>query len=168
MKKIISALSLAVLTLLLTSCGGEEVSVTPVTRGISFTAELTYYNENYEAAVTVSENGETVMEITYPDNIKGLTFKFNGEEVTAEFAGLEYKTDFKAFSEGACCMRLYEILKDTFNEESSVIKEGDNYCISGQSGDISYKMYLGGAGLPISAGDSGGFTVNFKNVTILK
>lgn len=169
MKKIISVLSFAVLTLFLSACGGKKVSVTPVTRGISFTAELSYYNECYEAQVTVASNGETDMEITSPDTIKGLTFHFDGEEVTAKYAGLEYKADFKAFSEGACCIRLYEILKDTFKEETAVTKEGENYCISRDGGDLSYKLYLGGGGLPITAEDSqSGFTVNFKNVTILK
>lgn len=169
MKKIISVLSFAVLTLFLSACGGKKVSVTPVTRGISFTAELSYYNECYEAEVTVASNGETDMEITSPDTIKGLSFHFDGEEVTAKYAGLGYKADFKAFSEGACCIRLYEILKDTFKEETAVTKEGENYCISRDGGDLSYKLYLGGGGLPITAEDSqSGFTVNFKNVTILK
>lgn len=165
MKKIISVLSLVIL--FLCACGEKKISVTPVTSGISFTAELTYYNECFEADVTVAKNGETDMEITSPDTIKGLVLHFNGEEITAKYAGLEYKADFKSLPEGACCARLYEILKDTFNEDATVNSEENSYYIMRDSKDISYKLYLGATGLPISAEDNSGFTVNFKNVTIL-
>lgn len=166
MKKIISVLLLAVF--FLCACGENKANITPVTRGISFTAELTYYNECCEANVTVAKNGETDMEITSPDTIKGLVFHFNGTEVTAKYAGLEYKTDFKALPESACFTKLYEILRDSFKEDISVTSEGDSYCISRDSSDISYKLYLGATGLPISAEEkSSGFTAYFKNVTIL-
>ena len=165
MKKIISVLFLAIL--FFCACGEKKISVTPVTSGISFAAELTYYNECYEADVTVAKNGKTDIEITSPDTIKGLVFHFNGEEITAKYSGLEYKTDFKSLPESACCERLYEILKDTFNEDVTVTLEGDSYYIMRDSEDISYKLYLGATGLPISAEDNSGFTVNFKNVTIL-
>ena len=165
MKKIISVLSLVIL--FLCACGEKKIAVTPVTSGISFTAELTYYNECFEADVTVAKNGETDMEITSPDTIKGLVLHFNGEEITAKYAGLEYKADFKSLPEGACCARLYEILKDTFNEDVTVNSEENSYYIMRDSKDISYKLYLGATGLPISAEDNSGFTVNFKNVTIL-
>lgn len=165
MKKIIPVLSLAIL--FLCACGEKKIAVTPVTSGISFTAELTYYNECFEADVTVAKNGETDMEITSPDTIKGLVLHFNGEEITAKYAGLEYKADFKSLPEGACCARLYEILKDTFNEDVTVTSEENSYYIMRDSKDISYKLYLGATGLPISAEDNSGFTVNFKNVTIL-
>ena len=67
-----------------------------------------------------------------------------------------------------CCARLYEILEDTFNEDTTVTLEGDSYYIMRDSEDISYKLCLGATGLPISAEEkSTGFTVNFKNVTIL-
>lgn len=153
--------------LFLCACGEKKIAVTPVTSGISFTAELTYYNECFEADVTVAKNGETDMEITSPDTIKGLVLHFNGEEITAKYAGLEYKADFKSLPEGACCARLYEILKDTFNEDVTVNSEENSYYIMRDSKDISYKLYLGATGLPISAEDNSGFTVNFKNVTIL-
>ncbi len=153
--------------LFLCACGEKKIAVTPVTSGISFTAELTYYNECFEADVTVAKNGETDMEITSPDTIKGLVLHFNGKEITAKYAGLEYKADFKFLPEGACCARLYEILKDTFNEDVTVNSEENSYYIMRDSKDISYKLYLGATGLPISAEDNSGFTVNFKNVTIL-
>ena len=165
MKKIISVLFLAIL--FLCACGEKKIAVTPVTSGISFTAELTYYNECFEADVTVAKNSETDMEMTSPDTIKGLVLHFNGEEITAKYAGLEYRADFKSLPEGACCARLYEILKDTFNEDVTVNSEENSYYIMRDSKDISYKLYLGATGLPISAEDSSGFTVNFKNVTIL-
>lgn len=157
-----------VLMLFPCACGGKKSDITPVTKGISFFAELTYYNECYEANVTVGENGKAEMRIISPDTIKGLELHFDGEDVTAKYAGLEYKTDFASLPEGACCMLLYKILKDACKEDVCVISGGDEYYIQRDTADISYKLYLGATGLPISAEDSeNGFSVSFKNVTIL-
>ena len=69
MKKIISVLSFLVLAVSLCACGEKKPSVTPVTRGISFTAEVTYYNESCEVEVTVAKDGRTDMELISPDTI---------------------------------------------------------------------------------------------------
>lgn len=168
MKKIISVALLIVLTLILGGCSGKKTNISPVTRGISFTAELTYYNECYEAEVKVAENGAAVAEITSPDTIKGLTFRFDGDSVTAEYLGLEYKTDFHSLPEGNACIMLYEILTDASGEGISVTADGDNYYIS-CDGENRYRLYVGATGLPIKAEDtSKGFTAIFKNVTIQK
>ncbi|MGN0492525.1 MAG: hypothetical protein ACI4F7_02665 [Acutalibacteraceae bacterium] len=167
MKKIISV-SL-ILVLALCGCKNSRSNIKPVTSGITFTAELTYYNECCEATVSVTENGAADFEITSPDTVKGLTFHFEGDSVTAEYLGLEYKTDFAALPEGNACIKLYKILKDASGGEISVTADGDDCYISRDSGGVRYKLYLGATGLPLKAEDaSGGFTAVFKNVTIQK
>ena len=168
MKKVISVALLIFITLTLGGCSGKKTDISPVTRGISFTAELTYYNECYEAEVKIAESGAADFEITSPDTIKGLTFRFEGDSVTAEYLGLEYKTDLHSLPEGNACIRLYEILKDASSEEISVTADGDDYYIS-RDGENRYRLYVGATGLPIKAEDtSKGFTAVFKNVTIQK
>ena len=58
MKKIISVSFFILLALALCGCSGKKTDISPVTRGISFTAELTYYNECYLAEVKIAESGE--------------------------------------------------------------------------------------------------------------
>lgn len=168
MKKIITVSFFILLALALCGCTGRKTDISPVTRGISFTAELTYYNECYLAEVKIAESGAANFQITSPDTIKGLTFRFEGDSVTAEYLGLEYKTDFQSLPEGNACIRLYEILTDASSEEISVTADGNNYYIS-RDGENRYRLYVGATGLPIKAEDtSKGFTALFKNVTIQK
>lgn len=168
MKKIISFALIIVLSLTLGGCFSKTADIRPITKGISFTAELTYYNECCEANVKVSENGKAEAEITSPDTIKGLVFYFDGDAVTARYAGLEYKTDYAALPEGNACIRLYEILKYASGDGISVTADGDDYYIS-REGDSRCKLFLGATGLPIKAEDTlNGFTAVFKNVTIQK
>lgn len=168
MKKIISVSFFILLALALCGCSSSKTYISPVTRGISFNARLTYYNECYEAEVKIAESGAANFQITSPDTIKGLTFRFEGDSVTAEYLGLEYKTDLHSLPEGNACIRLYEILTDASSEEISVTADGDNYYIS-RDGENRYRLYVGATGLPIKAEDtSKGFTALFKNVTIQK
>ena len=83
MKKVISVALLILITLTLGGCSGKKTDISPVTRGISFTARLTYYNECYEAEVKIAESGAANFQITSPDTIKGLTFRFEDDSVTA-------------------------------------------------------------------------------------
>ena len=55
--------------------------------GISFTAELTYYNESYIALVTVSKNGDTDIAFTAPDALNGLMLHFGESGVTQKYKG---------------------------------------------------------------------------------
>lgn len=166
MKKIISATLIIVFALC--GCKGSTANIEPIVKGISFTAELTYYNECCEASVSVDENGAADFEIISPDTIKGLTFHFNGESLTAEYAGLEYKTDYTALPEGGACIQLYKILKDAAGDGVAVTADGDDNYILKES-DVRYKLYLGATGLPIKAESAeNGFSALFKNVTIQK
>lgn len=165
MKKIISLLLTALLVFSLSGCKSGQSEIRPITKGITFAAEITYYNEYCEGTVSVDENGKMNIEITFPDTVKGLTLTFDGGGIKAEYAGLEY--EISSLPEGIACGRLYEILEDTFSEDVKVTADGDESYIAGAAGDSEYRMYLGATGLPISAEDiNGTFCVNFKNVTI--
>lgn len=168
MKKIISLLSAFILIFSFAGCSEKRSNILPVTKGITFTGEITYYNECYESLATVGENGDMDIEITSPDTLKGLSFHFDNGGVTTKYLGLEYKYDTKAMPEGIVCTYLYEIFCDTQKPDTAVICDQDVYYISGDTGKNDYIMYVGATGLPISAEDEKiGFKVDFKNVTII-
>ena len=168
MKKTIAIFSAIITLFSFSACSEKRSNISPLTKGITFTAELTYYNECYEGFVTVSDSGDMDIEITSPDTIKGLSFHFDKSGVTAKYLGLEYKYDTDALPEGIVCTNLYEIIRDTQREDAAVIADKDDYFILGNTGKINYKMFVGATGLPISAEDEkSGFKVGFKNVTVI-
>ena len=94
-------LLITVLSVIAVFCSCSKAAhITPVTRGISFTAELTYYNESYIALVTVSKNGDTDIAFTAPGTLNGLMLHFGESGVTAKYNGLEYKYDISSVPDG--------------------------------------------------------------------
>lgn len=165
--KIITAISAVLSALLLCACGAAAPDITPYTKGITFTADITLYNECCSAEVTVSKEGEARFELVSPESVGGLALIFSGSEVHAEFGELEYDYSISPLDEGGMCGRLYAILADTFDPETKATAEADLIYVSGKAQDAEYRLYLGATGLPISAESANGsFTAVFKNVTV--
>ena len=147
----------------LSGCNGIANNITPHTKGISFIAEVTYYNECYECDVAIEQNGDTVITLTQPDDIEGLTFNYKGNQVAISYKGLEYKTDLSS-PENSVANFLYSVFQ---NPSKDVIKNNDNLYVEGKADSHSYKMFLGATGLPLKITTvSGSYEVIIKNATI--
>ena len=154
---------------LLCGCMEKNAGITPVTKGISFSAAVVYYNECYNCKVTVDADGVMTARMTKPEDIKGLTVRCGKEGVSAQFKGLSY--DFKSgtLPIGGICGAVYDALDDTFAPDTEVFCENDKYFVKGRTKTDPYTMYFGETGLPISLEiPDKSFVVTFKNVTILK
>lgn len=166
MKKIFSLVLTVAVSVLLTSCG-KGTAIAPKTTGISFTAELEFFENKYEAAVTVRPDGNAEVQIISPDTLKGLEFDFSGKAVTAKYLGLEYKYNMDEQPSVAAAAYLYEILKDISEKGRQITLEDGRFYTDGRTENIKYRMYFGATGLPISASDEdNNFVITFKNVTI--
>lgn len=166
MKKIFSLVLTVAVSVLLTSCG-KGTAIAPKTTGISFTAELEFFENDYEATVTVKPDGKTEIQVTLPDTLKGLEFVFSGKDVTAKYMGLEYKYNMDEQPSVAAAAYLYEILKDISEKGRQITLEDGRFYTDGRTENIKYRMYFGATGLPISASDEdNNFVITFKNVTI--
>lgn len=151
-----------------TGCSGKSADITPVTENITFTAELTYYNECYEGNASVLQDGSMHIELLSPDELKGLSFNFDGEQAAAEFSGLKYNYKPAEMPEGAVCTYLYDIFSDIRKRNKAVISDKNGYYIYGDIGKSKYKMLLGATGLPISVdSEASGFSAVFKNATVI-
>ena len=62
-----------VIILFLCSCGRNAKTVTPVLKGISFTAHFTYYNESYTCEAVFEKNGKASLSFLEPESLNGLT-----------------------------------------------------------------------------------------------
>lgn len=165
MRKIISVCLCLLFVICLSGCNNKSSGIKPLTKGITFTADITYYNECYTCDVSVDKNGATDISVLSPDLLKGLSFNFKGNTVTAKYLDLEYKYDTSALPESMACGELYKILKFSFDENAKVNSKNDSFYIASEGG--KYKLFLGATGLPLSAeNNSLGFSIIFKNVTV--
>ena len=149
--------------LILSGCGGKSTRIEPVTKGISFSCEIVYYNETYECDCEVQKNGEAIIEFKYPSEIEGLKYLFSKNGVCAEFNGVQYINDNKTFEKTAAHL-IYEVLSKS---EGEVSKENDVFYIEGVTADFSYRFELGASGLPIKIWTQPNVVeIVFKNVKI--
>lgn len=154
-----------IILIILTLCGCETTAnnITPKTKGISFEAEVSCYNEKYECNAVISQNGDTVIEITSPEDIRGLTFKFIANKLTIEYQGLEYKYNSTS-PEHSVANFIYETLN---SEQPEVVKNNDEFYTEGKTENFNYRLFVGATGLPLKICDiSGGYEAIIKNATI--
>lgn len=159
MKKILCAI-LVLLTL--AACSGKK-EVAPLLCGISFSADVSYYNENYKGECTVSKDGALTVKITEPEELSGYTVKLSNEGITAEYLGL-------SFTPTANNMPASSVLSDFYRQYSAAAfsKEparstGDGYRLSGEG----YTLWLTAMGLPQKAElPDESFCIYFYNVAV--
>ena len=163
MKKIL-ALILVILTL--SACSGKN-DVKPTLKGISFNADITYYNENYKGECTISEDGALTLKITEPELLSGYTVMLNGEGITAEYLGVTFTPNLSNMPVSSVITEFYEKITELANSET-VEKKGDTYMIKGGKDADAYTLYISPTGLPQSLEmPDERFRVYFYNTTVL-
>lgn len=158
MKKIICC----IFVLILTGCA-QKTDITPVIRNIAFTAEMTYYNEYYEIAVSIDKKGALTGAMLHPSELEGLVFTVQNGQTTAEFDGIKITTDsYKT----AAISFLYSAFK---TEKTKVYKNENRFFIKGDCEGGEYTMYISEGGLPLKICDSADrFEIIIKNLKINK
>ena len=148
--------------LLLCGCKAKA-GITPVTRGITFLCEATYYNETYECKCEVQKNGDTAVQFTAPADIEGLKFIFTKNGVSVNFKEIEFVNE-KIVFENSVASLIYEAL---MQNDATVFEEDDIFFVEGVNNDFEYKLELGATGLPIKITTRPDVAIiNFKNVKI--
>ena len=151
------------LALLLVGCS-DVTDIKPILTNITFTAEMTYYNEYYEMAVDISENGDMVVTVNHPDELKGLRFDILNGEVTAAFNGI--KLDGIDTYKTAAVNFLYSPF-DVKNPK--VYKKDDRFFIKGKCDGGEYTTYITESGLPLKICDNAErFEIIIKNLKLKK
>ncbi len=159
MKKIILVLCLL---LTLCSCSGEK-EVKPQLGGISFGAEVSYYNENYGFDGQLQKDGTLTAVITEPKELEGLSFTLNGDAVTVEYKGLRYTPVEGSMPFSRVMEELYAPLREIVLSETTLAdKEGR---VVGEDG--RYTLTVSPTGLPqkLSLPDKR-FEMRFYNISV--
>lgn len=151
--------------LLLCSCATKTERIKPVTKGLKFTAQINFYNEEYECDTTVKQNGDTEICFLSPVDLLGLKITYSAGGINTSYNGLEYKYDSESLPQYSSSDIIYKIFSYTYD---TVIEQDDNYYVEYISDDLNCKMQIGATGLPIKIKEkSSRFEISIKNPTII-
>ena len=142
----------------------QKTNIKPVTRNISFTAEMAYYNEYYEMSVNIGSSGDMSVSVLQPRELEGLVFNITNGKTTAEYSGI--KIDTNDTYKTAAANFIFSVFKA---EKQEVFKNNNRFFTKGKCDGGEYKMYISEAGLPLKILDSADrFEILIKNLTINK
>lgn len=159
--------SICLLFTLFLLCGcGERGKTVPVTKQISFIADIESGGEKYSCRAQAGENGELSLEVLEPAELEGLKINFCGEAVSVEFLGLCYTPSSGNMPLAAAAVRLRNMLLYC---SGGSLECRDKVCIyKGRLPDGEYSMLFSPSGLPLSAElSNGSFSVEFKDMRII-
>lgn len=95
MKKILLSISLIVLVFCFVSCtkNVENPPIPTTDRPFSSTVKITYKDLSYSGFLTFRNSASATLEITEPENLKGLIFTLSNGELSAKYEGLDFPLD---------------------------------------------------------------------------
>lgn len=164
MKKILSVV-LCIFTL--AACSNSK-EISPVLGGISFNAELTYYNESYKGECTLSAENVLTCRITEPEILSGYTVTLSPEGAKAEYLGITYTPTESNMPFSGVLGEFYSTLTEIIGSEAKAEKKDGVYAVSGGKDAAAYTLYVSESGLPLSIElPDERFTVYFYNTTLL-
>lgn len=164
MKKIF-CLILCLCFIILSGCNKKSSGVTAVTTGLSFTADVSFFDIKTTYNIKISENGEMEAE-SVSGNTSGMKLKCLDEIIEVSFKGLSYSTNISALPDGVISEFIYSAFKNA--DTTTVFSKDKQYYINGENEKYSYKIYLGQTGLPLKIEETEkGITVIIKNATVL-
>lgn len=145
MKKI---LSLVLVLLTLAACSSKS-AVKPKIYGIEFTADITYYNENYKGECKISEDGTLTLKLSEPEILSGYTVTVGKDSIKAEYLGIEFIPNLANMPFSSVAQDIHKRIAEIAEAESAE-KKGDTYIIKGGKDADSYTLYISPTGLPQS------------------
>ncbi len=164
MKKIIS---LVLVLVTLSACSGKT-EVAPRLVDISFTADMTYFNENYKGDCVISADGTLICKMTEPESLSGYTVTLSKEGMTAEYLGITYTPTESNMPFSGVIGEFYQKFSAIIASGASARKNDDAYVIKGGKDADAYTLYISSTGLPQSLQlPDERFTVYFYNATVL-
>ena len=165
MKK--AVISVLMLIVFLCGCGGKNKSAIPVTKGVSFIADVTYYTECYTCEVAVDEKGIMTATVTSPEELSGVKLKFDGENVTAEYLGLTYTLKTDTMPLGNVALSIYTVFTHIAENGLTAEQDESNCIIENEIEGEKYEFIFAPSGLPLELKmPQKELKVIFNNVTV--
>ena len=160
-------LAVVLLIFSLSGCGGKA-AVEPKLTGVSFVAEISYYNEIYSCDCTIDSERELTAVIKVPETLEGFTLKVGKAGVTAEYLGIKYTPTDSNMPFASLLEQIYESLYKAA-DGGEVKREDKTYKLTVGEGAERAVLHLTEAGYPIKLElPDERFFIEFYNVSILK
>lgn len=152
---------------LMCGCSKPADNIKAVLSGISFTAQISFYNEAFVCEGNINTDGVFKLKVKEPENIEGMVFTVENKKVIVQFKGLSYTPSTGTSPFSGVAQYIYMILSDAKDRLAPVKSEGESFYIESASGEKYYKIILTQTGLPLSLEyPSEGLKVSFLNMTI--
>lgn len=164
MRKI--ALLMFAIVFLLCGCNMQK-TVSPVTKGIKFTLNITCGETKYNIAAHIDKGGCMEAVVNSPKEIKGMKITSNRFETLSEFKNLKYTYNEDEFSGDNYIIMVYNILSSLENKKLS-FKNGENCVLNGSFSGEKYIFVFSPSGLPIELNmDSKDLKAEFNDIGII-
>ena len=149
----------------LCSCNKNEIR--PHLLGISFAAELMYFNEVYSFDGEILNDGTLIAVMKEPKELEELKLTVKPDGIEADYKGLKYTANEATMPFSGIVKEVYASLNSLMGKESLIAD--DNGEISAKVGQTDYLLTLSPTGLPQRIELPGKhISLNFYNVSITK
>ena len=146
MKKLFAMLCCCVL--FLAGCGEKKTAEVEL-GNISFDAAVTYDTYSFACTVNLGSAGTFESEITAPESVAGTKLAFDGESLTVNYMGLEYKPELPLSQETANSI-INQIFSSVQTGGQNAQKEDGNFILRGEVSGKKFSLYVTESGLPLS------------------
>ncbi len=151
----------------MSSCNSGEKFITPILSGISFTAEIDYYNEYFACDVTIDQDKTMKLTVTQPQDISGMKLIFSGDKVTAEYMGITYTPHTDTLPVGGVAQTLYSIIRQLDDDTVLETQDGKNCIFKGRIDDRAFSFSFTPSGLPLCIDiPDQSFSIKFSKVEV--
>ena len=155
--------ALILILLCLCSCKGKEVK--PQLSEISFTAELSYFNEGYIFDGQIKKDGTLIANMKEPEELSDLKLTVTPKGITADYKGLSYAANEATMPFSRIMSDFYSAVTEL--SKTQKLKTDKNGEAVGEIGDTGYTLVLSPTGLPQSLVlDAKHITVKFYNLSV--
>ncbi len=160
MKKLI--LPIVIFAFVLTGCS-SKVGFEPKSAGFSCLADVDYNGTKFSAKLHVGENGVFSAEVTEPSYLKGMSVKYEGENVEISYLGIETEVSPDTIPYFNYVSSLREVLLSV-KDKLEIEKNGDKYSYSGETAKGKYDIEFRADGFPVKISiPTHNLTVTLKN-----
>ena len=147
-------------------CGCDSKEIKPQLKGISFLANITYYNESYKCDTKIDENGTMHITVNEPSALKGMKVTFSKNGAYAEYFGLKYEINTQSMPFGNITKTVYMLLEDIMKKGAVNVSDGENGIVEGECHNRKYEFHFSPSGLPLMLKiPDEDFKIEFSNVT---
>lgn len=173
MKKIFALIMVGIMSVSMAACdkiGGSSKEITPnLDNQFSCDMALEYGDMNCDAILKRYGVGTWEAEFISPDTLAGITMSFDGDNVTANYKGLDFSIPKSALPVKSILCNLIDIIDETASQEKIEAEDKKDYLViegKAEQGDYTIQLDKNTGNLVSFEMPGLDLKINFSNVTL--